>query len=83
MLEIPEKDLLMPGEDGKLVFNLFKKMVLANNQRFTIRDGSTTMGYGVVSKILPDRDPDELEETRRKLKKERKAAEEESQQSLV
>ncbi|BFZ10935.1 hypothetical protein BsWGS_13974 [Bradybaena similaris] len=83
LLEIPEKDLLMPGEDGKLVFNLFKKMVLSKNQRFTLRDGSTTMGYGVVSNILPDRDPDELEETRKKLKKERKAAEEESQQSLA
>ncbi|CAG5132881.1 unnamed protein product [Candidula unifasciata] len=80
LLEIPDKDLLMPGEDGKLVFNMYRKMVLEKNQRFTIRDGQVTMGYGVVSNILPNRDPEELDETRKKLKKERKAAEEEQQE---
>ena len=76
LLEIEGKDLLMPGEDGKLVFNMFRKMVLENNQRFTVRDGQVTMGYGVISKVLPDRDPEELEETRKKLKKQKKATEE-------
>ncbi|RUS70831.1 hypothetical protein EGW08_021402 [Elysia chlorotica] len=76
LLEIVGKDLLMPGEDGKIVFNMFRKMVLENNQRFTVRDGQVTMGYGVISKVLPDRDPEELEETRKKLKKQRKATEE-------
>ncbi|XP_005112685.1 elongation factor Tu, mitochondrial [Aplysia californica] len=74
LLEIPDKDLLMPGEDGKLVFNMFKKMVMEKNQRFTVRDGHTTLGYGVISEILPDRDPDELENTRKEIKKQKRAS---------
>lgn len=73
LLEISDKDLIMPGEDGKLVFNMFRKMVLEQNQRFTIRDGQVTLGYGVITNVLPDRDPDELEETRKTLKKQKKA----------
>lgn len=75
-MEVPDKDLLMPGEDGKLVLNMYKKMVLEKNQRFTLRDGQVTLGYGVISNILPERDPAELEETRKKLKKEKKALQE-------
>jgi len=79
LLEIPDKDLLMPGEDGKIVFNLTKRMVLEKNQRFTLRDGSSTLGYGVISEILPDRDPQELEATRKAIKKEKKKAEDAAQ----
>lgn len=63
----------MPGEDGKLVFNMPKKMVLEQNQRFTLRDGQVTLGYGVISKVLPDRDPLEVETKRKELKKQKKA----------
>jgi len=28
-------------------------MVLEQGQRFTIRDGSTTLGTGVITKVLP------------------------------
>ncbi|XP_059140889.1 elongation factor Tu, mitochondrial-like [Physella acuta] len=76
LLEIVGKDLLMPGEDGKIIFNMFKKMVLEKNQRFTLRDGSVTLGYGVISDVLPDRDPEELDNTRRALKKQKQAAHE-------
>ena len=79
LLEVPDKDLLMPGEDGKIIFNLMKRMVMEKNQKFTLRDGGVTLGYGVISEILPDRDPEELEKTRKAIKKERKKAEEAAQ----
>jgi len=34
--------------------------MLEQGQRFTMRDGSTTIGTGVVTKILPDMTPDEF-----------------------
>ncbi|KAH9490637.1 hypothetical protein Btru_052203 [Bulinus truncatus] len=78
LIEIPDKDLLMPGEDGKVVCNMFKKMVLEKNQRFTMRDGQVTLGYGVISNVLPDRDPEELDDTRKTIKKQKKVSEEQS-----
>uniref|UniRef100_A0A1L8DRI0 Elongation factor Tu n=1 Tax=Nyssomyia neivai TaxID=330878 RepID=A0A1L8DRI0_9DIPT len=50
---IPGKDMVMPGEDAKLVMRLIRPMVMEQGQRFTIRDGSLTLGTGVVTKILP------------------------------
>lgn len=32
---------------------LFKPMVLEQGQRFTIRDGNTTLGTGVITKVMP------------------------------
>jgi len=78
LLEIPDKDLLMPGEDGKVVFNLYKRMVLEPGQRFTLRDGTATLGYGVISEVMADRDPEELESTRKAIKKEKKKAADEA-----
>lgn len=49
---IPEKEMVMPGEDTKLVLKLFRPMVLEQGQRFTLRDGSLTLGTGVVTKVL-------------------------------
>lgn len=37
-----------------------KPVVLEQGQRFTLRDGTTTLGTGVVTKILSDLSPDEL-----------------------
>ncbi|XP_063226185.1 elongation factor Tu, mitochondrial [Bacillus rossius redtenbacheri] len=50
---IPEKEMVMPGEDSKLVLKMLRPMVLEQGQRFTLRDGSLTLGTGVVTKILP------------------------------
>ncbi|XP_064612416.1 elongation factor Tu, mitochondrial-like [Liolophura sinensis] len=68
-IEIPDKDMVMPGEDAKILFNLKKKMVLEKGQRFTMRDGAGTLGYGVVTSVLPDIDMAEYEEDIRKKKK--------------
>ncbi|XP_046736081.1 elongation factor Tu, mitochondrial-like [Diprion similis] len=52
-VQIVEKDMVMPGEDTKLLLKLFKPMVCEQGQRFTLRDGSLTLGTGVITKILP------------------------------
>ncbi|VDO03982.1 unnamed protein product [Rodentolepis nana] len=48
------RDFLMPGEDASIKLHMQKKMFLEQGQRFTIRSGGSTMGYGVVSDLLPD-----------------------------
>jgi len=50
---IPDKEMIMPGEDSKLQLKLIRPMVLEQGQRFTLRDGSLTLGTGVVTKVLP------------------------------
>lgn len=37
----------------RLVLRLMKPMVAEQGQRFTLRDGSTTLGTGVITKINP------------------------------
>jgi len=51
---IPDKEMIMPGEDAKLVLKMMRPMVLEKGTRFTLRDGATTLGTGVVTNILPD-----------------------------
>ncbi|KAJ8984811.1 hypothetical protein NQ317_013009 [Molorchus minor] len=50
---IPDKEMVMPGEDSKLILKMMRPMVLEEGQRFTLRDGSQTLGTGVVTKTLP------------------------------
>ncbi|XP_055624723.1 elongation factor Tu, mitochondrial isoform X2 [Toxorhynchites rutilus septentrionalis] len=52
-LQIPDKEMVMPGEDAKLHLRLMRPMVLEQGQRFTLRDGHITLGTGVVTKTLP------------------------------
>uniref|UniRef100_A0A8B9UHU7 Elongation factor Tu, mitochondrial n=1 Tax=Anas zonorhyncha TaxID=75864 RepID=A0A8B9UHU7_9AVES len=49
----PGKELVMPGEDAALRLLLRQPMVLEQGQRFTLRDGSRTIGTGVVTSTLP------------------------------
>ncbi|CAD6234633.1 GSCOCG00002026001-RA-CDS [Cotesia congregata] len=51
-VSIPDKPMVMPGEDSKLVLKLFRPMVLEKGQRFTLRDGTITLGTGVVTNVL-------------------------------
>ncbi|KAF5279622.1 hypothetical protein FQA39_LY18262 [Lamprigera yunnana] len=50
---VPDKEMVMPGEDSKLILKMLKPMVLEQGQRFTLRDGHITLGTGVVTKVLP------------------------------
>ncbi|VDM32953.1 unnamed protein product [Hydatigera taeniaeformis] len=48
------RELLMPGEDAGIKLHMQKKMFIELGQRFTIRSAGSTLGYGVVSELLPD-----------------------------
>ncbi|GAB6030073.1 hypothetical protein CHUAL_005753 [Chamberlinius hualienensis] len=58
-ITIPDKEMVMPGEDAKLILKLRKPMVIEQGQRFTFRDGGTTLGAGVITKLLPPLTQDE------------------------
>ncbi|CAH8668262.1 unnamed protein product [Dicrocoelium dendriticum] len=49
-----EKAMVMPGEDSIVEIDFYRKMVIEPGQRFTLRSGSHTLGYGVVGQTLPD-----------------------------
>ncbi|KAG5876912.1 hypothetical protein JTB14_037737 [Gonioctena quinquepunctata] len=49
---VPDKEMVMPGEDSRLILRMLRPMVLEQGQRFTLRDGSQTLGTGVVTKTL-------------------------------
>lgn len=53
---------------------MIRPMVLEQGQRFTLRDGSVTLGTGVVTKILPTLN----EEERKSLTEGKKAREKKS-----
>ncbi|XP_011139445.2 uncharacterized protein LOC105183189 [Harpegnathos saltator] len=46
------KDIAMPGEDCTLELKMLKPVVCEKGQRFTLRDGSLTLGTGVITNIL-------------------------------
>uniref|UniRef100_A0A348G617 Elongation factor Tu n=1 Tax=Odontomachus monticola TaxID=613454 RepID=A0A348G617_ODOMO len=49
---IGDKKMAMPGEDCTLELKLLKPMVCEKGQRFTLRDGSLTLGTGVITNTL-------------------------------
>lgn len=61
-ITIPDgKEMIMPGEDSQLILKMLRPMVLEKGQRFTLRDGCTTLGTGVVTKLLKPLHPTERE----------------------
>lgn len=58
---VPDKEMVMPGEDARLILRLLKPMVIEQGQHFTVRDGLVTLGTGVITKFLPALTPDEKE----------------------
>lgn len=73
-VNIPDKEMVMPGEDAKLVLRLMRPMVLEQGQRFTLRDGHLTLGTGVVTKVLnPLTEEERLSLTEGKKAREKKA----------
>ncbi|GFU36950.1 elongation factor Tu, mitochondrial [Nephila pilipes] len=73
-IDMPGKELVMPGEDSVLNMKFIKPMVIESGQRFTLRDGMTTFGTGVFTKINPDLNDLEREKLLKGRKKEKKAA---------
>ncbi|XP_046964766.1 elongation factor Tu [Vanessa cardui] len=56
---IPQKEMVMPGEDATLNLRLLKPMVCETGQRFTLRLGDLTLGTGVITKINSNLSEDE------------------------
>ncbi|CAN7987930.1 unnamed protein product [Ixodes pacificus] len=73
-ITIEGRDMVMPGEDCKLIARLFKPMALEQGQRFTLRDGSRTSGTGVITKVLNNLTPDERADLEKSEKKKEKEA---------
>ncbi|XKL68428.1 hypothetical protein PGB90_003919 [Kerria lacca] len=48
---LDEREMIMPGEDGRIIAKLYKPMVLELGQRFTFRNPTGTLGTGIISKI--------------------------------
>ncbi|XP_076291784.1 elongation factor Tu [Lasioglossum baleicum] len=51
-VNLPGKDMAMPGEDLTAILKLIRPMVLEKGQRFTLRNGNVTMATGVVTETL-------------------------------
>lgn len=52
-VNIPDKEMIMPGEDAKIILKLIRPMVMEKGQRFTLRVASLTVGTGVITNVLP------------------------------
>jgi len=52
-ITLPEgKELVMPGDSSPLTVDLLRESPIEQGMRFTVREGSKTVGTGVVTKIL-------------------------------
>ncbi|HWK74862.1 MAG TPA: elongation factor Tu, partial [Povalibacter sp.] len=52
-VELPEGvEMVMPGDNIKMVVELIAPIAMEDGLRFAIREGGKTVGAGVVSKIL-------------------------------
>jgi elongation factor Tu len=52
-VELPEgTEMVMPGDNVKMVVNLINPIAMDEGLRFAIREGGRTVGAGVVAKIL-------------------------------
>jgi elongation factor Tu len=45
-------EMVLPGDRVKMTVELFKAIAIEQGMRFAIREGSRTIGAGVVSKIV-------------------------------
>ena len=45
-------EMFMPGDNKELTLTLKHDIPLEMGQRFTLRDGGKTIGYGVVNQII-------------------------------
>ena len=57
MIELPEGiEMVMPGDNIKMVVELINPIAMEEGLRFAIREGGRTVGAGVVAKILSNYD---------------------------
>eukprot|EP00039_Didymoeca_costata_P018614 m.334206 g.334206 ORF g.334206 m.334206 type:complete len:428 (+) comp17312_c0_seq1:90-1373(+) len=49
---LPEGKMVMPGEDATFTVKLISQLAVEEGQRFTVREGSRTVGTGIITKVL-------------------------------
>jgi elongation factor Tu len=53
IIELPkDREMVMPGDNLRLVTQLISPVAMEEGLRFAIREGGRTVGAGVVTKIL-------------------------------
>jgi len=53
IVELPaEKEMVMPGDNTKIIVKMISPVAMEEGLRFAIREGGRTVGAGVVSKII-------------------------------
>lgn len=67
VLKILGKDFIMPGEHAEVELLMSNKMFIEPQQRFTIRQGSTTIGTGVFIENLPRQTEEEKNPKNKKM----------------
>jgi elongation factor Tu len=51
--ELPEGvEMVMPGDNLKIVIDLQKKIAMERGQRFAIREGGRTIGAGQITEVI-------------------------------
>ena len=68
----PHRPHCPPNHAAFVLIQCILVQVLEKGARFTMRDGSKTLGYGVVTQCNPDIDYEEYEKLRKKVKKAKK-----------
>lgn len=71
-VNMKDREMMVGGEDANVVMKTRKPIVVEQGLRFTIRDGGTTLGTGVITKILPPMTPAEKEKHLKGRSKEEK-----------
>ena len=52
-VELPEGvEMVMPGDNVKMVISLITPVPIEEQMRFAIREGGRTVGYGVITKVI-------------------------------
>ena len=52
-VELPEgTEMVMPGDNIKMVVDLISPIAMEEGLRFAIREGGRTVGAGVVAKVI-------------------------------
>jgi len=49
----PKIEMVMPGDTVNLTVELIAPLPIHDNLRFSVREGGRTVGYGVITKVLP------------------------------
>ena len=48
----PGVEMIMPGDNAKIIVELIYPVAMEDGMRFAIREGGRTVGAGVVTKVL-------------------------------